>query len=183
MLGFDLQLSKQSCHVCVCSSMGRLPWKHWSYDILPFWFIICQVGLNSQHHLTVNVVSKVGMGHHKNRDVSQAVHNISRWIFGWWWWMSWQKEIWLPSTYLPHFYSDVILICADVVMRGKGKPTDISELCQFVLHCSRINPNPENCLSKKCIKHVFNRRQVTCKTAMAPHKETARASLRETMVK
>ena len=35
--------------------------------------IICHVGLNP---LTVNVVSKVCMRHHKNRDVSQTAQNI-----------------------------------------------------------------------------------------------------------
>ena len=33
----------------------------------------------------------------------------------------------------------------------KGEPADISELCQFVFHCSRVNPNPEDCLANKCI--------------------------------
>ena len=43
-------------------------------------------------------------------------------------------------------HQDIALICSNGGDEGKGKPADIGELRQLVFHCSRINPNPEDCL-------------------------------------
>ena len=39
-------------------------------------FIFCLISFVTCDHLTMNVVAKVGMGHHKDRDVSQAVQKM-----------------------------------------------------------------------------------------------------------
>ena len=39
-------------------------------------FIFCLISFVTSDHLTMNVVAKVGMGHHKDRDVSQAVQKM-----------------------------------------------------------------------------------------------------------
>ena len=116
----------------------------------------------------MDVVSKVGMGHHKDGDVGQAEQ-----IF--------IEVFWYVPIY--HWFNEE----ADV-------PTDVGKLGQFVLNSSWIYSDPEDCLSRKNYgwgknftgtlrqKHasivLVAVLKVTCKMAIAPHRDTARASLK-----
>ena len=78
----------------------------------------------------MDVVAKVCVGHHKDGDISQAEQNIL-------------ISIW-------------VMMIDEVMPAGGHAPADICELCQFVLHCSRINSNPEDCLSNKRLTRTCN---------------------------